>query len=49
MEGVVSWADYIQAIHSQRLILWSTKLIEQPRKKHLVDEILADDISMFAR
>ena len=30
--GVVSWADHIQAIHSQPPILWSTKLLGQPKK-----------------
>ena len=31
-EGVVSWADHIQATHSQRLILRSTKVLMQPEK-----------------
>ena len=30
MEGVVSWANHIQAIHSQRPILRSMKLLGQP-------------------
>ena len=29
MEGAVLWADHIQAIHSQRLILRSLKLLGQ--------------------
>jgi hypothetical protein len=43
MEGVVLWADHIQAIHSQRPILRSTKLLRQPEKKIMTDEILADE------
>ena len=33
MEGVWSWATHVQAIHSQRPILRSTKLHRQPPKK----------------
>ena len=33
MEGVVSWVDHIQAIHSQHTILRSMKLLWQVRKK----------------
>ena len=47
MDGVVLWADHIQAIHSHRSILRSTKLLRQPGKKLLIDEILADEKSMF--
>jgi hypothetical protein len=43
MEGVVLWAYHIQAIHSQRPILQSMKLLMQPEKKLLKDEILADE------
>ena len=32
MEGAVSWADSIQAIHSWRPILQSTKLLNQLEK-----------------
>ena len=42
LEGVVLWANHIQAIHSQRPILRSTKLLEQSK-------ILMDEKSMFAR
>ena len=46
MGGVWSWAEHIQAIHSQRAILQqSTKLLRQieKKKKLPIDEILADE------
>ena len=46
MEGVivVLWATHIQPIASQRSILQSTKILEQPG-----EELLTDEASMFAR
>ena len=51
MESVVSWANHIQAIHSQHPILRSMKLLGQPGKKNknMIDEILVDEKSMFAK
>ena len=49
MQGVWSWIDHIQAIHSQRLILRSTKLFGQPEFVFSKDEMLGDEKSMFVR
>jgi hypothetical protein len=49
IEGVRSWADHIQVIHSQGPNLWSMKMLGQPEKKLQMKEILADDKSMFER
>ena len=43
MEGVVSWADHIQTIHSWHIILRSTKLLGQPGKNLPTNEISADE------
>jgi hypothetical protein len=47
MEGVVSWANHIQAIHLWCSILRSTKLLGQFGKKNPMDEILVDEKSMW--
>ena len=45
MEGVWSWANHIQAIHSQSSILRFTKVFGQRgKKKHMMDEVLVDEI-----
>jgi hypothetical protein len=40
---MISWADHIQAIHSQCPIMRSTKFLGQPKKKLPKDEILEDE------
>ena len=49
MEGVCSWVDHIQAIHSHGPILRSMKLLGQPEFLFPTDEISAYEKSMFAR